>query len=281
VTDEQLSTGHTDPELQVNVFVAQVRSAPCSTVRACSRPVVAYVAWQEEPERSVPLILEPTCTRHRSDARHLVHTVSGRIVREIASAELAPVLPDLRAQGFSFVLPLPHGAGNVGEVGLSTGFTDANTLAADRGISATRMRGQVPPHRAYIARRSQRFLPPGMVVRQVFGAQRFFPWLIGPLELLYTPFMRWRVVAVADDGIYVLKATYWLTWRPKRLLRRLPRPTRLGPVSGIWPRIQLGPERVWVNWRFFDDIDAADYDLRLALSGDPCRDNVVTPPEYP
>ena len=123
------------------------------------------------------------------------------------------------------------------------------------------MEHAVPQHRQYLAERVARLLPPGALIRQVFGAQCFTPWLFGPLSLIYvfyTPFMTWRLVAVTDEGIFVLSASYWFGWRPKRLLRVLPRRAQLGPVGGPWARIQLGPERVWVNWRFFPDLRGAD-----------------------
>ncbi len=132
------------------------------------------------------------------------------------------------------------------------------------------MEHAVPQRRHYLARRVARFLPPETLIRQVFGAQCYTPWLVGPLSvlyILYTPLMRWRLVAVTDDGIFVVSASYWSGWRPKRVLRVLPRRTQLGPVGGPWARIQLGPERVWVNWRFFPDLRAADDEIPRAAPG--------------
>jgi hypothetical protein len=129
-------------------------------------------------------------------------------------------------------------------------------------LAVNSSRHVVPPHRRYIAERAAKFLPPAIVIRQIFGAQCFFPWLIGPLYLLYAPFKRWRVVAIADEGIFVFAARFWFDWRPTRLLRTLPRDTLLGPPHGIWSRIQIGPERAWVNMRFFPDVNSANTDLR-------------------
>jgi hypothetical protein len=70
--------------------------------------------------------------------------------------------------------------------------------------------------------------------------------------------MGWRIVAVADDAIYVLVASFWFKWRPTRLLRTLPRSTYFGPMAGPWSRIQLGSESAWVFWRFSPDVRAAD-----------------------
>lgn len=73
--------------------------------------------------------------------------------------------------------------------------------------------------------------------------------------------MGWRVVAVSDDAIYVLEARFWWKWRPKRLLRTLPRTTYFGMMGGPWTKIRLGPETAYVNMRFFKDVRAADLDV--------------------
>lgn len=123
------------------------------------------------------------------------------------------------------------------------------------------MQHTVPARRAYIAKRAEQFLPPGTVIRHIFVVQCYFPWLPGIVDLLCSPFLRDRIVAVADGGIYVLASSSWSwRWRPTRLLRTLPRNTMLEPLWGLfffW-RVQLGPERVWINWRFLDDLRAAD-----------------------
>jgi hypothetical protein len=119
------------------------------------------------------------------------------------------------------------------------------------------------PRHPEIAQRCEPFLPPGAVIRHVFGASpypRFLPAIIGlPLTLLHGD----RIVAVTDDAVFVLRATHWWGWTPKRLLRTLPRDTRFGPVNGmVVTRIPLGGELLRVGWRFFPDVEAADHDLR-------------------
>jgi hypothetical protein len=116
----------------------------------------------------------------------------------------------------------------------------------------------MPSQRVYIAERAQAFLPSGAVIRQVFGVQRAFPIPISFINAIVTPLMGWRVVAVSDDAVYVLEASFWFKWRPKRLLRTLPRTTYFGMMGGPWTKIQLGPETAYVNWRFFKDVRAAN-----------------------
>ena len=45
---------------------------------------------------------------------------------------------------------------------------------------------------------------------------------------------------------------------PKRLLRELPRATRIGPASGLWYRTEALGERIYVHKRFHKDIEIAD-----------------------
>lgn len=113
-----------------------------------------------------------------------------------------------------------------------------------------------------IAERCERFLPPGTVIRHVFGGHPYPRLIPGLLRLPLAMIRGERIVAVTDDAIYVLRATQWWTWRPTRLLRTLPRNTRLGPVQGmLYAPIPLCGERLRVSWRFFPAIEAADLDL--------------------
>jgi hypothetical protein len=158
--------------------------------------------------------------------------------------------------------PIRRSNGGAGEVTINSSMRRASLVHAG-GLSSVdaadaAVQNSVPERRAYIAERAQRFLPSGTVIRQIFGAQRAFPVPLTLIRVIVTPLMGWRVVAVADDAIYVLDATFWLSWRPTRLLRKLPRATHFGPMSGIWHSIQLGSEKVWISMRFFDDVTASD-----------------------
>jgi len=116
-----------------------------------------------------------------------------------------------------------------------------------------------------IARRCERFLPPGTVIRHVFGAFPYPMLLPGILRLPFGVVRGDRIVAVTDDAIHVLRCSWWRSWRPTRLLHTLPRNTRLGPVEGLlFAPIPLGGERLRVPWRFFPAVEAADLDLPAA-----------------
>jgi hypothetical protein len=53
----------------------------------------------------------------------------------------------------------------------------------------------------------------------------------------------------------------------KGVVGSLPRQTPLGPVSGLWGKVQLGPEQVWVHKRFHKDVAAANAFIMQARVG--------------
>jgi hypothetical protein len=113
-----------------------------------------------------------------------------------------------------------------------------------------------------IARRCEPFLPPGTVIRHVFGARPYPVLLPGLVRLPLAVLLGDRIVAVTDDAIHVLRASPWRTWRPTRLLRTLPRNSRLGPIEGMFHApIRLGGETLRVPWSFYPAVEAADLDL--------------------
>jgi len=110
-----------------------------------------------------------------------------------------------------------------------------------------------------LAERAAPFLPQGSQVRQVFVCQTGpSPWFF-LLTYLTIFWIKYRLVAVTQDGIYVLEGSK-LTGgaKPKSLVGTIPRATQLGPVSGVWGQINLLGERHWVHKRFHKDVTAAD-----------------------
>jgi hypothetical protein len=133
----------------------------------------------------------------------------------------------------------------------------------DRVRTAT-SQALLPFSRFAIAESASRFLPEGAVIRHIIRGQIFSPWwrLIPVLGKLYvSPVQGYRIVAITDDAMYVLAATYWLRWQPKRLVTTLPRETRFGQLTGPATRLRLGAEVFWLFWRFYVDARASDEDL--------------------
>lgn len=110
-----------------------------------------------------------------------------------------------------------------------------------------------------LAERAAPFLPQGSQVRQVFVCQTGpNPWffLITYLTIFW---IKYRLVAVTQDGIYVLEGSKFTGGaKPKSLVGTMPRATQLGPVSGVYGKVNLLGERHWVHKRFHKDVTAAD-----------------------
>lgn len=110
------------------------------------------------------------------------------------------------------------------------------------------------------AKNVQPLLEDGEVLQTAFPAQGG----INPNLLILTGYLaafwlaKYVVVAVTDRRIAVFKASPMSTTKPKELIASYPRETRLGPVSGLWGKIELGGTRYYVHRRFHRDIQTAD-----------------------
>ncbi|MEY2475979.1 MAG: hypothetical protein QOG87_1294 [Actinomycetota bacterium] len=111
-----------------------------------------------------------------------------------------------------------------------------------------------------LAERSRPYLEDGEQVEQVFLAQTGpTPWLmalIGAIAMMFA--VKRRIVVVTDRGIVLLRAGAWTGTSPKEFVGRLPRQTRIGPLSGLWGKTELGGTKMWVHKRFHKDVAAAD-----------------------
>jgi hypothetical protein len=109
-----------------------------------------------------------------------------------------------------------------------------------------------------IIENAKQFLDPGEQVQAAFPAQTASSWLV---LLGYIPFIlanNYRCVLATDRRILVLDAGKMSTSRPRSVIRTLPRPTRIGPASGLWYRTANLGEDLRIHKRFHGDIAAAD-----------------------
>ena len=115
-----------------------------------------------------------------------------------------------------------------------------------------------------LVEKSTPFLPPGVQIRQAFigqAAPSFAYCVITYLTGLTMSRIKYRLVVVTDDAIYVLDSTKTSGGgKPKALVGTMPRHTQLGPASGRWAEVGLLGERHWVHKRFFSEIASADRD---------------------
>jgi hypothetical protein len=116
----------------------------------------------------------------------------------------------------------------------------------------------------------QPLLPAGITIEHAFVCQTArYPWLfiVNYLTYLTIFWIRFRVVCVTDDAIYVLRGSKFAV-RPREVVATLPRATRFGPVSGRWAQIELLGNRHWVHKRFHDEVRATDRAAPLRSSMD-------------
>jgi hypothetical protein len=102
-----------------------------------------------------------------------------------------------------------------------------------------------------LAERVRPMLEPGEQVQEVFITQT------GPSPYIFFAVKR-RIIVVTDRAIVVVRAGTFTGTSAKEVIGRLPRVTRLGPVSGLWAKITLNGETNWVHKRFHGDITRAD-----------------------
>lgn len=70
---------------------------------------------------------------------------------------------------------------------------------------------------------------------------------------------RRRIIVVTDRAIVMFRAGGWIVvTSPKEVVARLPRSTRIGPLSGLWAKTEIGDERLWIHLRFHGDAARAD-----------------------
>jgi hypothetical protein len=97
-------------------------------------------------------------------------------------------------------------------------------------------------------------------VQAVIGAQTASRWLAAFGGLFLFPGRnRYRILAVTPDRIVVLDAGRLSLKRARGVITELPRSTRLGPGSGLWHQVNIGPETICVHRRFYPDLDFADF----------------------
>lgn len=133
-------------------------------------------------------------------------------------------------------------------------------------------------------------LPPGTTIRQCFEAETRSPWLFIamalPLALIgaalvFIAINRNRVIAVTDNGIYVLDCGAFGGKKPKRVLAVLPRSTRFGPLNGVFPKVRIGNETLFIAQMFAPEVAAADYQAAYVSSTGQIDLTAPAPPAMP
>ena len=109
-----------------------------------------------------------------------------------------------------------------------------------------------------IAANVQSHLSPGEQIQAVIPAQTFSGWWAALSWLIVLFKNSYRAVVATDRRILVFDTGKMTMGTPKRLLRELPRATRIGPASGLWYKTEALGEKLYVHKRFHKDVAAAD-----------------------
>jgi hypothetical protein len=110
--------------------------------------------------------------------------------------------------------------------------------------------------------RVQPYLQPGEQVEQVFLAQGgMTPWLAnGAFGLLGAMTATRRIVVVTSQAILVVEASKLTGTTPTKrgVIARLPRQTVIGPPRGLWAKVRIADDNLYVHKRFHRDIEQAN-----------------------
>jgi hypothetical protein len=109
-----------------------------------------------------------------------------------------------------------------------------------------------------LAERSAPFLAPGERIQAVMCSQTGPSPYFGLLSYLILFAVRRRIIVATDRSVLVLKAGSFAGTTAKEVLQRLPRTTQIGPVSGLWAKVHLGGEKMYIHKRFHQDVARAD-----------------------
>lgn len=109
-----------------------------------------------------------------------------------------------------------------------------------------------------LAARVQPLLEPGEQVQEVALSQTGpSPYLAIVTYLIFFAVKR-RIIVATDRAVVVVRAGAFTGTSAKEVLARLPRGTRIGPLSGLWAKTEVNGERQWIHKRFHGDIARAD-----------------------
>ena len=119
--------------------------------------------------------------------------------------------------------------------------------------------GEIVALRDSMRESAAQYLRPGEPIQAVIGAQTASQWLAALTGIfVFLGLNRYRILAVTPNRIVVLDAGKTSFKTARGVVGELPRSTRLGPGSGVWHRVQAGPENLRVHRRFFKDMETAD-----------------------
>ena len=106
--------------------------------------------------------------------------------------------------------------------------------------------------------RVQPMLEPGEQVQEVILSQTGPNPFLAVITYLVFFMVKRRIIVATDRAIVVIKAGAFTGTSAKEVIARLPRATRLGPVSGLWAKVDINGEKNYIHKRFHGDVARAD-----------------------
>jgi hypothetical protein len=101
-------------------------------------------------------------------------------------------------------------------------------------------------------------LAPGETIQSVIPAQTTSQYFVLISMWIIILTNAYRVIVVTDRRILVAHSGRFRRTPVKRVVRELPRETRIGPPSGLWYRCDGLGERLYISKQFHKDVRAAD-----------------------
>lgn len=105
---------------------------------------------------------------------------------------------------------------------------------------------------------AQKHLKEGEVIQQVMAAQTTSAWMALISYWIIVMKNSYRVIVVTNQRIFVAKAGRFTTTTVNEIVHEAPRSTKIGPPKGLWHKCETLGGTLYINKRFFKDIEAAD-----------------------
>jgi hypothetical protein len=126
---------------------------------------------------------------------------------------------------------------------------------------------------------AQPFLEPGEQVQAAFTVQSGPSPYWSLLTYIVLFLVKLHAIVVTDRRILIIRASFWKASSLKHIESALPRATRLGPLSGLWGKLELDGRRYWCHKRFHKDAAAADALAGAAAHAGPPAALPAPPPQ--
>jgi hypothetical protein len=101
-------------------------------------------------------------------------------------------------------------------------------------------------------------LAPGEQIQSIFPAQTTSQYFALISYWIIMAKNAYRVVVVTDRRILICKSGRLAMTPVKGIEHELPRGTKIGPATGLWYRFEAPTGKLYINRRYFKDVEAAD-----------------------